>query len=122
MLPSDRYERAQVMEWLFFEQFDLMRNLAFPRFWIKIANQREQHAAEIAKMREAGERALRVMDQHLEGKRFFAADRYTVADVSLFGYTAVAHEGEYDMTRYPHITVWLNRVRQQTGYVPLIQE
>lgn len=121
-LPSDRFDRAQVAAWMYFEQADLLRNLALPRFLISIAKQKEKHAADIARMQEAGHKALAVMERHLGAEPFFACGRYTIADIALFGYTCVAQEGEYDMAGYPAVLAWLERVRAQPGYVPLIQD
>ena len=122
MLPSERYQKAEVMQWLFFEQFDFVRNVALPRFWIGISKQREKIADKLPEMHEAGNKALGIMDRHLERVPFFAAGRYTIADISLFGYAHAAHEGEYDMSRYPNVLAWLERVKTQPGYVPLLQD
>ena len=122
LLPADRYDRARVMSWLFFEQFDLVRNIALPRFWITLMKQPEKIADNLPDMREAGNKALAVMDRHLETAPFFAAGRYTIADISLFGYTHAAHEAEYDMNRYPNVLRWVERVKAQPGYVPLLQD
>ena len=122
LLPSDPYDRARVMSWLFFEQFDLVRNVALPRFWITLMKQPEKIADKLPDMREAGNKALAVMDRHLETAPFFAAGRYTIADISLFGYTHAAHEAEYDLNRYPNVLRWVERVKAQPGYVPLLQD
>ena len=122
LLPSDRYQRAQVMEWMFFEQFDLVRNLSIPRFWIGLMKQREKIAEKLPEMHQAGKKALGVMDRHLDAKPFFVGDRYTIADIALFGYTHAAADAEYDMSSYPNVSAWVARVQQQRGYVPLVQD
>jgi glutathione S-transferase len=120
-LPEEKLERAQVLRWMFFEQYSLLPNLSRPRLWrmweVEITPQRE---AELEQFFEQGYRALSVMERHLSDRReFFVGDRPTVADVALYVYPSVAHEGGFDLGSYPAVRVWLERVAALPGYVPL---
>jgi glutathione S-transferase len=117
-LPEDRYERAQVLQWLFFEQYQHEPNIAVVRFWVGWSKERVPEA-EIEAKRQAGYVTLDAMERHLGDRRFFVAERYTIADIALYGYTHVAHEGGFDMSRYPAIGAWLDRVAAQPGHVTI---
>jgi glutathione S-transferase len=119
-LPEEKLERAQVLRWMFFEQYSLLPNLSRPRLWrmweVEITPQRE---AELEQFFERGYRALSVMERHLSDREFFVGDRPTVADVALYVYPSVAPEGGFDLGSYPAVRVWLDRVAALPGYVPL---
>src|SRR4051794_746948 len=117
-LPDDRYERAQVLQWLFFEQYQHEPNIAVVRFWVGWSKERVPEA-EIEAKRQAGYVTLDAMERHLADRQFFVAERYTIADIALYGYTHVAHEGGFDMSRYPAIGAWLQRVAAQPGHVTI---
>lgn len=117
-VPEDRYERAQVLQWQFFEQYDHEPNLAVARFWLEY-REGPVDAAALAVKHAAGYRALDAMERHLAGRSFLVAERYTIADISLYAYTHVAHEGGFDLSRYPAIRAWLTRVAGQPGHVPI---
>ena len=121
-LPYDRFLRAQVMQWLFFEQFSHEPYIATPRFWISILNRGSEYEAEIEKKREQGYAALRLMENHLSEHNYFVAGRYSIADICLFAYTHVAHEGGYDLTQFPAIQAWIERVMSQSGYISITEE
>jgi glutathione S-transferase len=114
-LPEDRFERAQVLQWQFFEQYDHEPNIAVARFW-KIAGLEPPATDLEAKMR-GGNRALDAMERHLGTRQFLVADRYTIADIALYAYTHVAPEGGFSLEPYPAIRAWLGRVRAQPGHV-----
>jgi len=120
LLPEGRRERAEVLQWMFFEQYSHEPNIATVRFWIthKVAPTPLIELSIPAK-RKNGEAALGVMEQHLATRRFFLADRYTIADIALYAYTHVAGEGGFDLAPYPHVRGWLDRVAAQPGYVPI---
>jgi glutathione S-transferase len=118
-LPEDGYERAKVLQWLFFEQYDHEPNIAVARFWVSILGQPERFAGELVGKREGGYRALDAMERQLAGAAFLVGDRYTIADISLYGYTHVADEGGFELDRYPGIRAWLERVAAQPGHVPI---
>jgi glutathione S-transferase len=117
-LPADRYERAQVLQWLFFEQYSHEPHIAVVRFWVGWADPKPPES-EIAAKRVGGEAALDVLEKHLTGRRFLVAERYTIADIALYAYTHVAHEGGFDLTGRPAIRAWLDRVAAQPGHVPI---
>jgi glutathione S-transferase len=121
-LPTDRLTRARVMQWMFFEQADVMMNLAQPRFFIGIKKAKEANLDLIKARWAEGYKVLKVMDDHLAKHKFFAGDQYTIADISLYTYASVAHEGEYEMERFPNVQAWFERVHQQPGYVPLLED
>jgi glutathione S-transferase len=118
-LPDDRYERAQVLQWLFFEQYDLEPNIAVARFWLAVSGTPERWAAELPAKQAAGYRTLDAMERHLAGRAFLVGDRYTVADIALYGYTNVAEEGGFELGRFPAIETWLARVASQPRHIPI---
>ncbi len=117
-LPDDAYERAQVLQWMFFEQYSHEPYIAVLRFWT-FSGQLDEHAHEIDERKRRGDQALAVMEQHLAKRSFFVADRYGLADIALYVYTHVADEGGFDLAPYPAIRRWLERVRSQAGHVSL---
>jgi glutathione S-transferase len=119
-LPEGRRQRAEVLQWMFFEQYSHEPNIATVRFWIthQVAMTPLIELSIPAK-RKNGEAALGVMEQHLASRRFFVADRYTIADVALYAYTHVAGEGGFDLRPYPQVRAWLDRVAAQPGYIPI---
>jgi glutathione S-transferase len=117
-LPDDRYERAQALQWLFFEQYSHEPNLAVVRFWVAFA-QAPPPEAEVEARRRAGYAALRAMERHLSSRTFFVGERYTVADIALYAYTHVAHEGGFDLAGHPAVQAWLARVAAQPGHVAM---
>ena len=117
-LPEDRYELAQVLQWLFFEQYSHEPNIAVVRFWVAYSGAPPAEA-EVEAKRRAGYAALDAMERHLASRAFHVGERYTIADISLYAYTHVAAEGGFDLTRYPAIRAWLDRVAGQPGHVPI---
>jgi glutathione S-transferase len=116
-VPTDRYERAQVMQWQFFEQYDHEPNLAVARFW-ELADIHPPEAEREAK-RKGGERALSAMERHLAEHEFLVGERYTIADISLYAYTHVAPEGGFSLQPYPALREWLARVAAQPGHIAI---
>jgi glutathione S-transferase len=116
-LPDERFERAQVLQWLFFEQYSHEPFIAVARFW-QIAGITPSEEAATEKRR-GGEAALAAMDRHLQDREYFVADRYTIADIALYAYTHVAPEGGFELEPYPAIQAWLSRVAAQPGYIPI---
>jgi glutathione S-transferase len=119
LIPADRYERAQMLQWMFFEQYDLEPSIAVARFWVSISGTPERWAEQLQGKREAGNRTLAAMERHLDGRAFLVGERYTLADIALYGYTHVADEGGFDLGRYPAVRRWLERVRSQPGHVTI---
>jgi glutathione S-transferase len=118
-VPDDPYERAQVLQWCFFEQYSHEPYIAVVRFWLAYSGTPERFADQVPGKMKGGYTALDAMEQHLEGKAFLVADRYTVADMALFAYTHVAHEGGFILDRFPAIRAWLERVAGQPGHVSI---
>ncbi|HTO07595.1 MAG TPA: glutathione S-transferase family protein [Myxococcota bacterium] len=117
-LPADRLERAQVLQWLFFEQYSHEPYVAVVRFWHHFGLL-EQNRAQLAERVERGYAALAVMESHLARRKFFVAERYTIADIGLYAYTHVADEGKFDLAPYPALRAWLERVRAQPRHIPI---
>ncbi len=118
-VPDDRYERAQVLQWMFFEQYELEVTVAVVRFWLRYSGTPEAFADQIPAKREHGYRTLDAMERYLPGRDFFVGKTPTLADIALYGYTHVAHEGDFDMSRYRLIGKWLERVAAMPGHVPI---
>ncbi|MGH7573318.1 MAG: glutathione S-transferase family protein [Gemmatimonadota bacterium] len=118
-LPTDRLERARVLQWMFFEQYDIEPNLAVARFWISILGKRDEFTERLEEKWKAGYRALDGMERHLDGRPFLVGDRFSIADLALYAYTHVADEGGFDLDRYPGIRGWLSRVADQPGLPPM---
>lgn len=116
-LPDDRYERAQVLQWQFFEQYDHEPNIAVARFW-ELADI-QPPAADLEAKRKGGERALAAMERHLSEHQFLVGERYTTADISLFAYTHVAPEGGFSLEPYPATREWLARVAAHPGHIAI---
>jgi glutathione S-transferase len=115
-LPEDQFERAQVLQWMFFEQYSHEPNIAVLRFWSRFARVKPADAAVQAKLK-GGYAALDAMERHLARHRFFVAESYTIADIALYAYTHVADEGGFELSPYPHIREWLARVSEQPEHV-----
>jgi glutathione S-transferase len=117
LFPDDRLARAQVMQWLFFEQYSHEPYIAVARFLRKFhPDPGSQRPLADSKMN-GGYRALEVMEETLKGAPFFVGERYSIADIALYAYTHVAHDGGFDLERFPAVRAWLARVQAQPGYV-----
>ena len=116
-VPTDRYERAQVMQWQFFEQYDHEPNIAVARFW-ELADIHPPEA-DLEARRKGGERALAALERHLAEHAFLAGERYTIADISLYAYTHMAPEGGFSLRAYPAVREWLARVASHPGHIAI---
>ena len=116
-VPTDPYERAQVLQWQFFEQYDHEPNIAVARFW-ELADITPSDADREAK-RKGGERALSAMERQLAEHEFLVGERYSIADITLYAYTHVAPEGGFSLRPYPAVREWLARVAAQPGHIPI---
>ena len=118
LAPDNRLDRAETLQWMFFEQHSLEPYLGAAHFWlglVKGGRELQMHAVE--EWMEHGYRAFSVMEKHLVTHDFFAADRYTIADISLYGYTHIANECDFDLTGFPAIRTWLKRIAEQPGHI-----
>jgi glutathione S-transferase len=118
-VPDDQYARAQVLQWMFFEQYDHEPAIAVVRFWVAYSGRPEAFADRLEERTAAGHRALAAMERHLDGNQFFVGDGLTLADIALYAYTHVADEGGFDLARYPVVRTWLERVAATPGHVPI---
>jgi glutathione S-transferase len=118
-VPEDPYERAQVLQWLFFEQYSHEPYIAVVRFWLEYSGEPERFAEQVPAKMEGGYAALDAMERHLDGREYLVGGTYTIADISLYAYTHVAHEGGFELDRYPAIRGWLERVASEPGHVPI---
>jgi glutathione S-transferase len=118
-LPDDPYERAQVLQWMFFEQYDHEPAIAVARFWLAYSGRPEEFAERLPERQAAGHRALAAMERHLEGRLFLVGERMTLADIALYAYTHVAPEGGVDLDAYPSVRAWLGRVAAEPGHVAI---
>ncbi len=118
-LPQDRWQRAQVMQWLFFEQYSHEPYIAVARFIMKYLPPEHERRLELPRLHERGHQALAVMEQHLIRHVFFVGEHYTIADIALYAYTHVAQEGGFDLSRYPAVSKWLENIRSQPGHIAM---
>ena len=118
-LPDDRYQRGQVLQWLFFEQYKHEPGVAVPRFWDSIAPEQLTPPAGLEEKRAEGLVALKAMERHLREREYFVGESLTIADIALYAYTHVAHEAGFDLEPLPAVRAWLKRVEAQPGIVPM---
>ena len=118
-VPQERYERAQVLQWMFFEQYDHEPAIAVARFWLAYSGRPDSVRDQIDEWHQKGTRALGAMEQHLDGRAWFVGSSMTIADIALYAYTHVAHEGGFELDRYPAIGAWLERVAAEPGHVAI---
>ena len=117
-LLEDRQLWAQVFQWLFFEQYSHEPYIATSRFWLQHKSDSPERAAILAARRDGGWAALKIMEDHL-GKNDFFVGQYTIADIALFAYTHVSHEGGFPLDDFPKIRHWIERVKAQPGFIPM---
>jgi glutathione S-transferase len=118
-VPEDAYERAQVLQWMFFEQYQLEPTIAVVRFWVAYSGRAEEFEPERPAKIKGGERALRRLERGLEGRDYLVGDSLTLADIALYGYTHVAEEGGFSLEPYPAVRAWLDRVAAEPGHVAM---
>lgn len=114
-MPVDPYQRQQALAWQFFEQYEIEPNLAVARFFRLF--DLEPPAGLWQQKQEGGRKGLEALERGLAGRDFLVGDSYSVADISVYAYTHVAEEGEFDLTLYPGIQAWLERVAAQPGHI-----
>jgi glutathione S-transferase len=119
LAPDERLKRAQVLQWMFFEQYSHEPYVATSRFIVKHLPPDSPRYAELPDRMARGRDAFGVMETHLIRRRYFVDERYSIADIALYAYTHVAHEAHFDLSPYPALLAWLERVAGQPGYLPL---
>jgi glutathione S-transferase len=118
-LPEDGYERGQVLQWLFFEQYKHEPGIAVPRFWDAIATEELTPPGDLELRRASGREALKAMERHLRECTFLVGERLTIADIALYAYTHVAPEGGFDLEPLPAVRAWLDRVATEPGLIAI---
>lgn len=118
-LPSDRLQHAQVLQWLFFEQYSHEPYIATSRYLIRYLKGELIYRDTLAEKRPRGYAALDVMEKHLKEHLFFVGDIYTIADIGLYAYTHVAEEGGFDLNKYTAILAWFERIKSQANYISI---
>ncbi len=119
---ADRWERAQILQWMCFEQYSHEPNVATLRFWHVARLLPQKSAAEIDAKRNAGDAALAVMEQQLAARSFFIGERFTIADIALFAYTHVAGEGGFELARTPAVQRWIARIEAEPRFVSIRED
>jgi glutathione S-transferase len=119
LLPSDRLARARVLQWMFFEQYSHEPCVAVARAIQRYQPPDSPRRAELPRLRERGDKALGVMEIHLQKSEYFVGSEYSIADIALYAYTHCAADGGFDLERYPAVRAWLMRVKSQPGHVLL---
>ena len=118
-VPDDSYARAKVLQWQFWEQYEHEPAVAVARFLMTFSGRTDIWEKRRARLTADGERALAVMERHLEDRDWFVGDAITLADITLYAYTHVADEGGFSLEDKPAIRCWLERVAAEPGHVPI---
>jgi glutathione S-transferase len=119
-VPDDGYERAQVLQWMFFEQYEIEPALAVVRFWLTYSGMPEKLAPERRdELTKSGHRALAALNRHLEGRDWVVGEGMSIADISLYAYTHVAEEGGFELEPYPSVRAWQERLAAEPGHIAI---
>lgn len=122
LIPTDPFDHADMLHWMFFEQYSHEPNIATLRFWmgwVEVENLTEVQRLQIPTKRQGGHAALKIMDEHLAGRDWFIGTHMTLADICLFAYTHVAGDAGFDLKRYPRVIDWIERVKGDPRYLPM---
>lgn len=120
LVPADPLDRARMWQWMCFEQYNLEPNIGTARFWLASLGKTEAELGEkLEEKRRNGHAALAVLEQGLAGRGFLVGERYSLADIALYGYTHVAPEGGFALDAYPAIRAWCARIAAEPGHVPI---
>ncbi|WP_138379341.1 glutathione S-transferase family protein [Luteithermobacter gelatinilyticus] len=120
--PTDKWGQAQVMQWLFFEQYSHEPYVAVAKFILTLLPEDSPRRAELPDLHEKGTAALQVMEAHLKDRTFLVGEQYSIADIALFAYTHVAEMGDFDLGPYPAIRTWIERVQNTPRFIPMFPE
>lgn len=118
-LPDDHLKKAKVLQWQFFEQYSHEPYIATARYINIYLGLPEERKQEFASKQVSGHKALKIMDKHLEGNKYFVGESPTIADISLFAYTHVAHDGGFDLSEYTQILRWIDDFKNIRGYIKM---
>jgi len=122
LIPTDPFDHADMLRWMFWEQYSHEPNVATLRFWMKWLgpdNLSDLQRLQMPTKRTAGNAALKLMDDHLKSRDWFVGDSLSLADICLFAYTHVAGDAEFDLSRYPSVSEWIERIKAYPRYIPL---
>lgn len=120
LIPQDAFERGQMWQWMCFEQYHLEPSIGSVRFWISLLGKtRAELGEKLIDKKKSGYAALDVLEEGLRGRKYLVGEQYSLADVALFAYTHVAHEGGFDLAPYPNIRGWCDRVASQPRWAPI---
>ncbi|HEY6049548.1 MAG TPA: glutathione S-transferase family protein [Sphingomicrobium sp.] len=122
LIPTDRLDHADMLRWMFFEQYNHEPNIATLRFWMRwvgLDNLSDLQRLQMPAKRQAGNAALKLMDEHLTDREWFVADHMTLADICLFAYTHVAGDADFDLNQYPRVLAWVERIKGQPRYLAM---
>ena len=119
---SDAWSRARILQWMFFEQYSHEPYIATSRFIIQYLDSPPDRQSELQQKKAGGESALQVMEQQLNSNDYITGDRFNIADIALFAYTHVADEGGFNLSPYPGVRAWIERIGQRPGYTPMVKK
>lgn len=120
LIPADAFDRGRMWQWMCFEQYHLEPSIATVRFWISLLHKtRTELGEKLIEKKKQGYAALDVLEDGLRGRKYLVAEKYSLADISLFAYTHVAHEGGFDLAPYPNVRAWCDRVASQPRWAPI---
>jgi glutathione S-transferase len=122
LVPEDRFERADMLRWMFYEQYSHEPNIATLRFWLAFVGEEqlsEAQRSQLPQKHQAGEAALKLMDRHLERGLFFVGNRLSLADIALFAYTHVAEESGFVLSNFPAVAEWLDRMTSDPSHISI---
>ena len=121
LIPDSRLERAQMLQWMFFEQYSHEPYIAVARFWLAFVpeDKRKERIHLLPEWHTKGYAALGVMETQLTGKNWFVGNKFTLADIALYAYTHCAADGGFNLEKYPNVRAWLKRVEGVKGYVAM---
>ena len=122
LIPAGRFDRADMLRWMFFEQYNHEPNIATLRFWLAFIGEQnltDTQRVQLPAKRAAGEAALALMDDHLSARPWFAGGDVSLADIALFAYSHVSEAGGFRLRDHRHVCAWLDRVAGLPGYVPM---
>jgi glutathione S-transferase len=108
-----------VLQWMFFEQYDIEPNIAVARFWLAISGEPGKYADALPAKLESGNKALAALERHLAGRSYLVGERLSIADIALYGYVHVADEGGFELGRYPAVQAWIARVAAEPGHITI---
>jgi glutathione S-transferase len=122
LIPTDPFDHADMLRWMFWEQYNHEPNIATLRFWMRWIGPNDLNDMQRLQMpskRQGGNAALKLMDEHLSERDWFVGPSLSLADICLFAYTHVAGDAEFDLRRYPHVSDWIERLKGQPRYLPM---